>query len=235
MKKLICTLLALTLALTLPACGKKETSAQTGGNPSYWDDDQTSTTAATTQVQLTDGGTLAAQGLENLIKADTAEAAKAFMTEDSWDMAQTLIDIFPDEEPEVTAEIKASNGEYAICYYTVHFPSHTEPFQSGYAIFQRGEDAYKLCENAEVHNKVIAPYLCNTCGGGGSVTTGTPVTCAICGGTGTQYIPNAYYDAGMNMWMGQYMGCSGCGGSGHIGGTTTSICGTCTGVGFVFP
>lgn len=52
--------------------------------------------------------------------------------------------------------------------------------------------------------------------------------------SGTQYIPNAYYDAGTGMWMGNYISCSGCGGSGHIGSSSFTPCDNCDGRRYVF-
>ena len=77
---------------------------------------------------------------------------------------------------------------------------------------------------------IDAASTCQQCQGSGSITTGR-IACAICGGTGQQYIPNQYYDATLNMWMGGYVGCGGCGGSGYTGSGTTSVCPSCGGDG----
>jgi hypothetical protein len=74
---------------------------------------------------------------------------------------------------------------------------------------------------------IFNQYICPTCGGSGSVVTGS-TACAICGGTGQQYIPNLFYDP-YNGWYGGYQSCSGCGGSGQI--TTYGACSSCGGWG----
>lgn len=77
---------------------------------------------------------------------------------------------------------------------------------------------------------IDAASTCQQCKGSGSITTGR-TACAICGGTGQQYIPNQYYDAALNMWMGGYVGCGGCGGSGYTGAQETAQCPSCGGDG----
>ena len=75
---------------------------------------------------------------------------------------------------------------------------------------------------------VIQSSYCGNCGGNGGVYNGGSV-CAICNGSGQQYIPNAYYDNVMG-WQGQWQVCGGCGGAGHIGGNI-EICPVCHGYG----
>ena len=87
---------------------------------------------------------------------------------------------------------------------------------------------------ADAQAKLIETLKCHTCSGSGTIVTGNPTACSACGGVGTQYIPNAYFDTALNMWMGQTIACAGCGGSGQIGVGGTVACGTCGGIGLLF-
>lgn len=96
--------------------------------------------------------------------------------------------------------------------------SNVDGFAAGFA---RNGDA--LLYSPAVFNQ----YSCPSCGGTGSVITGS-TACAICGGTGQQYIPNMFYDPYMG-WYGGYQSCSGCAGSGQIAAYGT--CSSCGGWG----
>lgn len=81
--------------------------------------------------------------------------------------------------------------------------------------------------------EILAYHRCDKCQGNGVITqtTGGRDVCAICNGTGQQYIPNLYYDVNMG-WYGGYTVCSGCSGSGSNGGSVENhLCPNCQGTG----
>ena len=88
-----------------------------------------------------------------------------------------------------------------------------------------------FCDRADIWETINACMLCPDCGGSGQIMNGTRAACAICGGTGQQFIQNLYYDAIMG-WIGGYICCSGCGGSGYIGNVSYNTCSNCMGMGF---
>ena len=74
---------------------------------------------------------------------------------------------------------------------------------------------------------VYSHFACGNCGGSGVILTGN-TTCAICGGSGQQYIPDAVYDNIMG-WQGIWQVCAGCGGAGNA--PSYSQCSACQGWG----
>lgn len=244
MKKLVLAVAVLSLILLFAACGENTTpytpaqppvnNAQPSGNnsqPSGTTAKNDSETEFTLPIQ--DDSVLAAQCLTDLICAKTEEEAKATLTEDSHDRAGQLMEHYPDGTPEVTAEFHSSRDGYDIYYYTIRYPD-LDGEETGYTLFKKVDGRYLLCVNTQVQQSVFSHYQCSTCGGSGNGTPGSQITCGICGGTGQQYIPNAYFDPGTNMWMGQYIGCSGCGGSGHTGNIPATPCPACNGIGYRF-
>lgn len=238
MKKTAWIALALSAAMLFTACGSEGYVEDDDDDDKPKKEEQTSQTDPTgetdnTSVVVWPSDTLARQCMDWILKAETEENAKLCLTEDCHDRAAQLIDYYPNEEYTLNMGFKAKFNEYDIYYYDVHYSG--ELFESGYALLLRDTDRYKLCANKEVQQGLVDAYGCPTCNATGQISTGAPTTCAICGGTGSQYYPNMYYDSTLNMWMGQHMACSGCGGSGQTGGAASAVCSTCNGSILIFP
>jgi len=209
MKRVICVAIVLCFVLSLAACGGKAP-----------------------QPKIEPDAALAAQCLENMINAESVESMKAYMTEDSQSRAQEMFDHYTVKDTKVKAEYKCHCNGYDVFSYVVETQAG-ETAEEGVAMFFRDENGYKLCVNTDAQAKLLETLKCHACSGSGAIVTGNPTTCAACGGVGTQYIPNAYYDAALNMWMGQTIACAGCGGSGQIGGGSVA-CAACGGIGILF-
>lgn len=210
MKKMICVAIVLSFVLSLAACSGKAP-----------------------QPKIEPDAGLAAQCLESMINAETVENMKEYMTEDSQSRAQEMFDYYNVKDTTVQAEYKCHCNGYDVFSYVVE-NADGEKLEDGVAMFVREENGYKLCVNADAQAKLIETLKCHTCSGSGTIVTGNPTACSACGGVGTQYIPNAYFDTALNMWMGQTIACAGCGGSGQIGVGGTVACGTCGGIGLLF-
>lgn len=165
----------------------------------------------------------------NIMEATDAETVKQYLSSESFDNAQGLVESYAGTEYEATLEYAAEYDDYIVCRY--HAFEGTEQIEDGYLIFTIENNNYKLCVNQDINNDFYEHFECSGCGGNGTINTGATSTCGICGGTGQQYIPNLYYDAALG-WQGGYTGCSGCGGAGHTGAITTT-CPTCNGRGVV--
>ena len=115
MKKTAWIALALSAAMLFTACG----------NEGYVDDDdddddepkkkentsQTDPSGNTSAVSWPNDN-LARQCMDGILKADTEEDAKSFLTEDSHDRAAQLIGYYPDEEYTLNMGFKARFDEY---------------------------------------------------------------------------------------------------------------------------
>lgn len=165
----------------------------------------------------------------NIMGATDAETVKKYISSESFDNAQALVDSYTGTEYDVTLEYATKYDDYIIFSYSAF--EGTEQFENGYLIFTIEDNNYKLCVNQDINNDFYEHFGCSTCGNSGTISTGATSACGICGGTGQQYIPNLYYDAALG-WQGGYTGCSGCGGAGHTG-AITSTCPTCNGHGVV--
>lgn len=91
------------------------------------------------------------------------------------------------------------------------------------------DDRYVFCEKESFLTKMKNEILCHTCNASGVINSGG-TACAICAGTGQQYIPNAYYNGWQ--WVGQYQACCGCAGAGYFN-QKTYPCTACYGIGLI--
>ena len=76
---------------------------------------------------------------------------------------------------------------------SVLFTYTTESQQENYGFllfYKNAYGEYVECQDTEIQQKITEEHLCNICNGTGSVLSADAVACAICGGTGQQYMPN---------------------------------------------
>ena len=210
MKKLAALFLAGILCLTFAACG--------GG---------------TTKINKADGLS-AEECYLGVIESNSAKEMSEYTygdaAEDYYDNVEHL---FGGDDFSVKAEYSGKYKEYDVFYLTVTSKSNKSKQMSNFELFKKVDNDYLLVLGRDLINEVNRECVCPTCGGtGGASTHGN--ACAICAGTGVQYYPNSYFDAGTGMWMGETRACSGCGGAGYLGGTTSGNCGTCHGRKYVF-
>lgn len=140
--------------------------------------------------------------------------------------------IFGDDSFTVKAEHSGQYKGYEVYYMTVKSKTDKSKQMSNFELFKEKDGSYYLVLDSDLINEVNRECKCPTCDGSGAATVGGNA-CAICAGTGVQYYPNTYYDAGTGMWMGETRACSGCGGAGYLGGSSAS-CHTCDGRRYVF-
>ena len=223
MKKIIALFLILTMLLSLTACGQE-------GKKSSNKDSSAKTSSV---AKGTDE--LAAQCLDKVLNAKTVDEITKHITKDSQERAESILEFYEGKSFSLMAKYESCFKGYDIFYYEARDPESNDLLEKDYCIMSFDGDKYLLCLNADVINELREKFLCSLCGGSGSLTTGTDAACATCGGTGVQYIPSAYYDVTLQMWMGQNISCSGCGGSGRLTGTSsTTVCGGCNGKGIKF-
>lgn len=238
MKKLICLILLLSLCLMVVGCGESDPAPTftrlIGKNGTAKPTVEGTEPAPTEKPAVFDPQEMSAMCLAAISAAANEEELKPLLTIDSRERIPGLLTYYGSQERDVITEYKLSTGGYDIFYYEMHDSGSGEPFERGYCLLVPQDDHYVLCANAEVQMEVLDPYFCKTCDHTGTVYTGNRTACAICGGTGWQYLPNAYFDPVMNMWMGQNVGCGGCGGSGYVSGQSASICPSCNGHGLIF-
>ena len=227
MKKFASILVVLSLILSLAACSGNSSNSSTG-TP---DKNTTATTQAPEPLDVSHTEQAAADCLKGYLVAANADEAAAYCTEKSLAVYQPQL---PGQNLKVDTQFLGNYGDYDFYTFQVVFTDTNEASHSGICMYYRAQDGYLLCEDAETVQEACGHLTCGTCQGTGVITSGNQTACGLCGGTGMQYIPNAYFDPGMNMWMGQHMACGGCGGSGMTGSVTTNACGGCGGMGLVF-
>lgn len=248
MKKIILFVLCLAVAMTLCSCG-----ANSDKSDNKSDDNRTKITAPSIagESDSTPNGNgagmgnaaeeetnkiswpndeLARQCLSAAVQAQTEEELLPYLTADSAERAQAVLNHYPDSVPTIRLTYETHFENYDIFSYTLTYTDndYTETLMM---LMERGENGYRLCINPDAQNAFANEYRCTRCQGNGTITTGNRTACAICGGTGQQYIPNQYFDPITNMPMGGYIGCGGCGGSGYIGQQNTEQCPVCEGFG----
>lgn len=197
----------------------------TSENATETDGTTASTTTTSHQTELS-----VSDCLEKLASAETAEEVENYVTENTYDKADAIASAYPGISYDATTEKIGDYGIYEVHKYELFDETTSELVEKSMVLCLKTDDGYLICSNNDVLSEFSNSCCCSTCGGSGSIYTGT--TCAICSGTGQQYIPNAYFDAALNMWQGQYQACSGCAGAGMTGGTNV-ICSGCGGSGFI--
>lgn len=232
MKRAIAIVSVIAVVMSFAACGN--TLSPSGLSVGKVTPVQTTTTAPTPEIQWPNDD-LALQCMEAVVNCPSAEELAPYLTNDSQDQAESLAEIGSPGQYTVDAQYKGEYKGYDMYIMAVTDKIIDEIFQINVVLMERNEDCYKMCQNPATLQQLQEYLTCTVCHGSGSIVTGNRNACGICGGTGVQYIPNAYYDAVMNMWMGQTIGCGGCGGAGYIGANTTATCSHCAGTGMVFP
>ena len=210
MKKLAALLLAIMVVFTLAGCDNGTATVDSSDGVSveecYW----------------------------SVIHSKSADEMAAYVSVgDANDYYGNVQNVFGSDTYSVKAEASGHYDGYEVFYITVQSNSDKSKTMSNFELFEKKGNNYYLVLDADTISEINQNCVCPSCAGTGGITTGQN-TCGICGGTGTQYIPNAYYDAGTGMWMGNYISCSGCGGSGHIGSSSFTPCDNCDGRRYVF-
>ncbi len=216
MKKILAIILAMVMVFSLAACGDPD-SGNSGGKKN----------------SSKDNGLSVKQCVTQLLNAKSEEDIAEVVVDNYDGYAETILEMFPDDDYTVTVKKLGTHDGYEFYSYSVKQVSDSDFTREGIEVFVKTDDGYKIANNPEKLEELVSEVTCGTCNGSGSVISGSGNTCGICGGTGVQYYPNSYYDATLQMWMGETRACSGCGGAGNFGSTTTS-CGTCGGCGLHF-
>lgn len=224
MKKIFALIFTLTMVFMLVGCNNGNNGTNSFDSISRFENN----------VNVKKASELAKECLNSLVNAKSINEATAWLTSDSQDRAQSILNFYKGLPLEVKVEYKKSFNGYDIFYYEVRNTNTNELFQSSFSALCREGDKYLVCLSQEMQSDIYKEFLCEKCNGSGNMSTNISTACGICSGTGFQYIPNAYYDVTLNMWMGQNMACGGCGGSGHIGGGSNTICTGCNGYGLNF-
>lgn len=164
--------------------------------------------------------------IANLFQARDVQTVTEYLTADSYDTAEAVLSdcksLLVENEPEYHGRYEG----YDVFALTVKYRTSGE-VSTIFVLLKEENGSYKFCANEEVLLKAQDDIICNVCAGNGKVQHGGQV-CSICGGTGQQYIPNAYYDGWM--WQGLWQACAGCGGAGRFG-VSYRNCAYCAGDG----
>ncbi len=224
MKKWMAVLVAMLLVVSLTACG--DSKKQKSKNDDDDDNGSPDSTVSQTDVEL------AEECYEDVLNAKSAGELDGLVTDNYDGYYAKVRDAFPESSYAASLEKVCDYEEYEVYSCEIKDCVKDEVLVTGYEVFKRNGDRYLLVSEDAVLQAVSTKFRCGVCAGSGSqMTQGN--TCAICGGTGVQYQANAYYDAALQMWMGQTTACPGCAGSGKVG-AVTSVCSNCGGRGLVF-
>lgn len=215
MKRFIAVALAMIMVCSLTACGKSKRSKK--------DNDKDPDKAETFTAQ---------DCLSAVIHADCAEDLDDLTTNNYDGYFEKLQTIFPKEKYIATAEKVTDYKEYEVYECEIKEASNPDSKFHCFEVFKKGGKGYLIETDQAVIDEIVEKYRCSTCQGSGKLAA-QGNACAICSGTGVQYYPNAYYDAALQMWMGETRACSGCAGPGTVGGMTET-CHRCQGHGVVF-
>ena len=248
MKKLLAVFLLLSLILTaFVACTKKDddNDPKNDGEKTTQSDDNKTDDNKTDDDKKDNGkneisdtkqkkAETAATCYSNAIHANSAEElAKYTCGDNAEDYYENVKNNFGESTYDVKAEYAGTFKEYDVYYLTLTDKNDSDNKRSYFEFFSEEDGEIRLLLSADVVNEAVEACACASCGGAGGTMTGQ-IICGICGGTGVQTIPNAYFDPTLNMWMPQTSACSGCGGSGHASEGTFTPCGPCLGRGFLF-
>ena len=170
----------------------------------------------------------ALETFRNVIKAETPEQLAPYVAGADDARLLQLISYYPKGEGQVDIRYSGTCDGYDLFSYDLRYDGET--FEKGILMMVEENDQYKICMDPQVHEQMRSKLLCGGCGGAGGAYNGGMI-CAICGGSGQQLIPGAWYDG--NMWHDQWIGCGGCGGSGRTGGSWAT-CPFCGGTGVDF-
>lgn len=232
-KKML-TIISILLVVTLmfAACGAGNSPVTGNDVPQITDETLPDVTEPTTTDPVVEKtpAEMAIEALTGVALAEDAQAAAAWLSEDSQEMAEQLASHYPGTEYTVTVDPAGQFEDCLLFYYTIEGVDGDPQSESGVTMFRETDDGYRLCLNSEVTGRLINELQCGSCGGSGQIQIAGSGTCGLCGGTGQTYNPAVYYDSFMQMWQGMWQACGGCGGSGQSG-FTTSTCGTCMGYG----
>ena len=151
--------------------------------------------------------------IANISQSPNVNTLRQYLTADSYDAAEAVWSNWSSLDPAVEIEYIGKYKEYDVFLIAAKYRV-TGKEERGFMLLKEENGSYKACANEEVLRKAQDDIVCNVCAGNGKVQNGGQV-CGICGGTGQQYIPNAYYDGWM--WQGLWQACAGCGGAGRVG------------------
>ncbi len=215
MKKIIALALAIMMVFSFVACTDSDSTRDKGRGKS--------SDRETVSVK---------ECVAAVLNAENTEELKPYISSYTDEYAEQIMEAYPNDDYKVSVEKLGKFEEFEV--YCCSITSASDPDYSNKFVspFKKTDDGYLMECDADVLNRIASDCVCGTCNGTGSLTTGAN-TCGICAGTGVQYFPNAYFDAALQMWMGETRACSGCAGAGSFGGTST-VCPTCNGSCLVF-
>ena len=208
MKKIVALLLAVLVVFSMAACGSKS------------------------DIDASDGISVEECFLAVAYSKSAKEMAKYLCAGDAEEYYGRVKNLFGGDTYTVTAEFSGTYKDYEVFYLTVKSKTDKSKEMKNFEIFKKVGNDYKLALDAKTINEINENCVCPTCNATGTAMGGG-TACAICAGTGVQYYPNAYYDAGTGMWQGETRACSGCAGAGYLGGSVKT-CTTCKGRKYVF-
>lgn len=208
MKKIVALLLAVLVVFSMAACGSKS------------------------NIDASDG--ISVEECYNAVirSKSAAEMNKYLSTNNANEYFFKVQNLFGGVKCEASAEYAGKYADYEVYYITIRDLDNKSKTMSNFEIFKKEGNNYYLALDAKTINEINENCVCPTCNATGTAMGGG-TACAICAGTGVQYYPNAYYDAGTGMWQGETRACSGCAGAGYLGGSKKT-CTTCKGRKYVF-
>lgn len=247
MKKLLAVFLLLSLILTaFVACTAKKDDTDTkdnGEKTTQTDDSKPDDKQNSDDKKDEKDKTLTAEQKKAAAVADcyrnaiqsksASELARYTCGDDAENYYENVKNNYGGSSYSVEAEHAGTFQGYDVYYLTVADKQNADNKKSYFEFFSEQDGEVRLLLSADVVNEAVEACVCSSCGGAGGTMTGQ-IVCGICGGTGVQTIPNAYFDPTLNMWMPQTNACGGCGGSGHTSEGTFTPCAPCLGRGFLF-
>lgn len=221
MKKVICLILALCCVLALAACADATPHSQKS------DSDGSSDSKETVQLSREQK---AENSFKAFLEAQNVEEAAQYFETDSDEQLRKTMEYYGQYDLTVEMDYlgKIDDADAFKCHIMLQDGS---TLNTSFIFGKEQDDGYVFCEKEAYLTEIREKVLCKTCNASGVVYSGGTV-CGICAGTGWQYIPNAYYDPGTQMWMGQNQACSGCAGMGYFNRQSLP-CTDCHGIGLI--
>ena len=150
MKKIFALIFTLTMVFMLVGCnnGNNDTNSLNGnsifGNSSA----------------VKEASELATECLESLVNSKNTTEAAAWLTTDSQDRAQSILNFYKGLPLKVNVEYKKSFKGYDIFYYEVRNTNTNELFDSSFSALCRKGDKYLVCLSQEMQSDIYEEFLC---------------------------------------------------------------------------
>lgn len=214
--RMIAAVLSMLLVLFCAACGDVAPHSQENTSS------KSSNTSASRERK-------AEKSLLAAINAEGVEEAAQYMETDSDEQMQNILDMYSEYDLTVEMDYLGKTDGMDVFKCKMLHASDGSTLKTTFVFGTEMKDRYVFCEKEDFLTKVNKTVLCGTCNASGVIYSGG-TACAICAGTGQQYIPNAYYNGWQ--WVGQYQACSGCAGAGYFN-RRTYTCTACHGMGVI--